>query len=126
MDSTPSSVYPLATKQGVSIPLEVAMPLEGFFISGIVFERTLDTSALVLLDVMVDSWAMLRAVTVGAPTQAVSYALVPGMQYSLVLPVREAGTVVSVESASGDPMQGVFNIVQRWTQLDNQNFGVSV
>ena len=121
--STPVSVYALASGKGVAIPFDVARPISGAYSTGtdaIIFN--LQANILTIITVWVDSLSELEVVdTVTADTVA-TMVLVPGVLVDLAVVTPNAGEVFVTPIESGTC---VLNHVVRWTQLDNQNFGVS-
>jgi hypothetical protein len=126
--STPNSVYPLATRQGAAIPLDVAMPIEGGLIDltagDSVFTYTLPPG-ITLVSVMTEEYAVLQVFSIADPSIELQFFLAPGVLYDLALPTLLGGSEVRIQGTFTVATRGVFNIIQRWAQLDNQNFEVS-
>lgn len=126
--STPKTVYPLATNKGEFIPLDVAMPITGYVFTLTAeyteFEEPLP-EALHLINVMLEDFGYLYVESISEPGQYIEFALVPGVLYDLALPPMPGGCKVFISGDKVGVFRGVFNIIQRWTQLDNQTFGVS-
>ena len=128
-NSTPKAVYPLATRKGSAIPLDVAMPISAypFELSEGSTEFTVDheSEELALVNVMTEDYAWFYVEGITDSSVFVEFALAPNVMYDLIIPSMPGGAHIIISGVYGNTMKGLLNFVQRWTQLDNQNFGAS-
>jgi len=124
-NATPKTVYPLSNKQGVAIPFDVARPVRGVM-DDLAVDAELILAALAgsitVIHVTCDQYAELQ-VREGA-TVLSNFFLVPDVLYDLAITADNATDIVLVNKGTLSA-KGIINEVVRWTQLDNQNFGVS-
>lgn len=127
IDSTPPSVYPLANKQGTAIPLDVARPLEGF-ISNIGVGEALTVSlpiggAFYMLSVTSTDYCRLTVNT--SLGEEASFIMIPNVLYDLALKPSTDGGAATLTNIGDGESTTVANVIQRWTQMDNQNYAAS-
>lgn len=123
-NSTPSSVYPLSAK-GAAIPLDVARPINGVIeTSGdVIYSIAGKAGKVVVLSVYCSNYAILEVRTAGALTG--KFCMVPGTIYDLAVTAGPGGYIQVIDQGPDQDSVIVINEIERWSQLDNLNFGVS-
>ena len=123
--ATPATVYPLSNKQGIAIPFDVARPIAGSM-ALLAFEEELvlpvTTGAVAIVSVFCEQYAEMQVRVSGTPVN--NFCMAPNVMYDLSV-IASPDTTVAVINKGAELGQAIINAVVRWTQMDNQNFGVS-
>lgn len=128
-NSTPKAVYPLATRKGNAIPLDVAMPIIGyafeFYDGSTEFTAEHPLEEMALINVMTEDYSYFYVESLTDSAIYMEFVLAPNVMYDLVIPAMPGGASIRISGVYSSDFRGLLNFVQRWTQLDNQNFGAS-
>ena len=123
--STPETVYALSAK-GVAIPLDVARPVAGVMETKAVNDSisyALKAGRLTLISAYSSDFATLE-VRDATLTVLATFHMVPDTLYDMSVSSPTDGTVV-ITNKGASPAVLIVNELIRWTQLDNQTYGIS-
>ena len=125
LTATPATVYPLSNKQGIAIPFDVARPIAGSMALLAAEEELIlpvTEGPVAIVSVFCEQYAEMQVRVSG--TAVNNFCMAPNVMYDLSV-MASADTTVAVVNKGTESGHAIINAVVRWTQLDNQTYGIS-